>query len=93
ADPTRRHDLERLLGPGSEPVLRRWTRIEAVLKADGRGLSVDPAEVRLDPTGGAIVGDPRRYRVAEVAGPPAYLISLAWCAAGAGAGAAGTTTR
>ena len=26
-------------------VLQRWTRVEAVLKADGRGLRVDPREV------------------------------------------------
>ena len=31
--PAREHDLRRLLGPSNIPVLRRWTRIEAVLKA------------------------------------------------------------
>jgi len=28
--------------------IRRWVRAEAVLKADGRGLRVDPAHVRFD---------------------------------------------
>ncbi|WP_322411634.1 chemotaxis protein CheY [Microbacterium invictum] len=32
-------------GPGLPGTLRGWTRIEAALKADGRGLAVDPAEV------------------------------------------------
>ena len=87
ADATRTRDLERLLGLSPEPVLRRWTRIEAILKADGRGLLVDPGEVRLRSGGGRIAGDPARYRVADVAGPAGYLVSLAWC--GAEASAAG----
>ncbi|MGX9347290.1 4'-phosphopantetheinyl transferase family protein [Microbacterium sp. KNMS] len=36
--------------PGEDP-LRHWTRVEAVLKADGRGLRVDPAAVALAPAG------------------------------------------
>ena len=87
ANATRTRDLERLLGPSHEPVLRRWTRIEAVLKADGRGLLIDPGEVRLRSGGGRIAGDPARYRVADVAGPAGSLVSLAWC--GAEASAAG----
>lgn len=32
-------------GPGRRGTVREWTRIEAALKADGRGLHVDPADV------------------------------------------------
>jgi 4'-phosphopantetheinyl transferase len=61
-----------------EDSLLRWTRIEAILKADGRGLRVDPAQVALTPvanddgdgTGswleGTVTGSPTRYRVSEV---------------------------
>lgn len=49
--------------------LRQWTRIEAVLKADGRGLRVDPAAVAFERTGDLLIasvpGDPRRYEVRE----------------------------
>uniref|UniRef100_UPI00293E24A3 4'-phosphopantetheinyl transferase family protein n=1 Tax=Clavibacter sp. MX14-G9D TaxID=3064656 RepID=UPI00293E24A3 len=51
--------------------LARWVRIEAVLKADGRGLLVDPALVRFeDDATGAIAwidGDGGHYRVVDVA--------------------------
>lgn len=40
-------------------VLRHWTRVEAVLKADGRGLRVDPREVVVD--GMFAVLETRRY--------------------------------
>lgn len=91
-DTTRTRDLERLLGRSREPVLRRWTRIEAVLKADGRGLLVDPGTVRLRPGVGRVLGEPARYRVADVAGPTGYLISLAWCDVGSSAAESGRAT-
>jgi 4'-phosphopantetheinyl transferase len=51
------------------PALRRWTRIEAVLKADGRGLRVDPETVEFESTDtllvGSAPGDPRRYELRE----------------------------
>lgn len=40
-------DVERMR-PGT--TLREWTRIEAALKADGRGLAVDPGLVRIEGT-------------------------------------------
>lgn len=47
--------------------LRHWTRVEAVLKADGRGLTIDPSLVRIDGAGtdtiARIDGEPARYRV------------------------------
>jgi 4'-phosphopantetheinyl transferase len=50
--------------------LAGWVRIEAVLKADGRGLRVDPARVRFaDDAQGTVawIEDERpRYRVVDV---------------------------
>lgn len=40
-------------GRNWEPV-QHWTRVEAALKADGRGLTLDPAEVRIASGDGAI---------------------------------------
>jgi 4'-phosphopantetheinyl transferase len=54
--------------PGT--TLAEWVRIEAVLKADGRGLLVDPSRVRFgdDATGmiAWIDGEDARYRVVDV---------------------------
>lgn len=54
---------------GEESVLR-WTRIEAILKADGRGLRVDPAHVRLATVDGELEGwvadEAMHYRLTEV---------------------------
>jgi len=84
----RSRDLQRLLGPSTVSPLRRWTRIESVVKADGRGLRVDPADVHFRAGYGRVSGDPAWYRVTDVAGPAGYLISLAWC--GAESSAAGS---
>ncbi len=83
--PAREDDLRRLLRPSRTPVLRRWTRIEAVLKADGRGLLVDPAEVRLTRGAGGVPGRPARFRLRDVPGPGRYLISLAFVRTPSGA--------
>jgi 4'-phosphopantetheinyl transferase len=93
ANATRSRDLERLLGRSAEPVLRRWTRVEAVLKADGRGLLVDPADVRVRAGLGRILDDAARYRVVDVAGPAGYLISLAWCGGGSSEAGSGQATE
>ncbi|HEY3339316.1 MAG TPA: 4'-phosphopantetheinyl transferase superfamily protein [Propionicimonas sp.] len=93
ADATRISDVERLIGSAPEPLLRRWTRIEAVLKADGRGLLVDPGDVRFDGDTAMIAGDRSVYRVADVDGPGGYVISLAWCDAGSSAASAGQAIR
>jgi 4'-phosphopantetheinyl transferase len=89
ADSTRTRDLQRLLGCSGQPVLRRWTRLEAILKADGRGLLVDPASVRVSRGVGRIAGEPARYQVADLQGPTGYLVSLAWCGAEASATGSG----
>ena len=61
--------------------LRDWTRIEAALKADGRGLAVDPALVRID--GGpdawtaTLPGRPTPIVGRDVPGPPGVVLSVA----------------
>ncbi|QAY72545.1 hypothetical protein ET445_03490 [Agromyces protaetiae] len=47
---------------GVDP-LAHWTRIEAVLKADGRGLRVDPGRVVFKGRGARIDGGEQLYRV------------------------------
>ena len=58
-----------------DPTVRRWTRIEAVLKADGRGLRIDPGEVVFTATElgeiAMVPGSSRRYLVSEVDAPGA----------------------
>ncbi|MGV8883527.1 MAG: 4'-phosphopantetheinyl transferase family protein [Rhodoglobus sp.] len=49
-----------------EASITRWTRVEAVLKADGRGLRVDPRHVVFDGDLAWIDGAPERYRLSEV---------------------------
>ncbi len=79
ADIGRIEELRRMLGASTEPILRRWTRVGAVLKADGRGLLIDPGSVHLRRGGAWIAGQAASYAVAEVPGPPGFLVSLAWC--------------
>ena len=81
--PAARLEAIRALRPGCDgDALREWTRVEAVLKADGRGLRVDPAAVRLTPlTSSAaqatVDGDPRVYEVSEVALGSDLVVSVA----------------
>lgn len=79
AEDDRLADLAALIGGPPEDALHRWTLIEAVLKADGRGLQVDPAEVRLEVgrRATARVGGVR-YRLAEIPAPQGWIASLAW---------------
>lgn len=64
-----------------------WTRVEAALKADGRGLRVDPAEVRLAAVGGGwaarVPGRVEPLFVSGATGPPGIVLSVAagWAAA------------
>lgn len=67
-----------------------WTRVESALKADGRGLLVDPADVRLSLDGDGwvarIPGRPESLRVEEWRnGPPGVIVSVATAMAGAAA--------
>jgi len=63
---------------GSRDV-RAWTRIEAVLKADGRGLRVAPSDVRVD--GDRAILDGVTYDLEEVAVAPDVVVSVATVAA------------
>jgi 4'-phosphopantetheinyl transferase len=62
----------------AERSLRRWTRTEAVLKADGRGLRVDPANVEFDRDTAWVRGSTARYRLSEPELGPGILVSVAW---------------
>ncbi|WP_103662842.1 4'-phosphopantetheinyl transferase superfamily protein [Microbacterium sp. CJ77] len=86
----RRDDLRGVITPGHGTSLRRWTRVEAVLKADGRGLSIEPARVRIErsvrgvhgsiaggDTGTAVGALDIRPRLLRVRGPRGVVISLA----------------
>ncbi|KQP97498.1 MULTISPECIES: 4'-phosphopantetheinyl transferase family protein [unclassified Rathayibacter] len=62
----------------SDPILH-WTRVEAALKADGRGLELDPRRVRIHEsrlTAEARI-DEARYRLAEPQLDPAFRVSVA----------------
>jgi 4'-phosphopantetheinyl transferase len=70
--------LERVLAPGAG--IREWTRIEAVLKADGRGLRLDPAAVAVSASADGdwsarVAG--RTFRGRDIAGPPGVLVAVA----------------
>ncbi|SMH34276.1 4'-phosphopantetheinyl transferase [Rathayibacter oskolensis] len=61
-----------------DPILH-WTRVEAALKADGRGLEVDPRRVRIHEsrlTAEARI-DEARFRLAEPRLDPAFRVSVA----------------
>ena len=53
ADAARRGAIVELLGGTPRTAVRRWVRAEAVLKADGRGLRVEPGQVAFSETRGA----------------------------------------
>ena len=65
--PQRLDAIETLTGQRS---LRHWTRVEAVLKADGRGLRVDPGNVRVLVDGARleawVVGSMTLYRLIDL---------------------------
>lgn len=79
ADAARSEGAIREVAGGSG--LAHWTRVEATLKADGRGLRVDPREVRIRSVGGrpmARVGDrATRYRLYEPLVDPAVQLTVA----------------
>lgn len=91
--PQRADELARLLGGSAAASLLRWTQVEAVLKADGAGLRLDPASVRLGRGRAFVGGDPGGYRLIGVRGPDGFLISVAWRAAAASAAVGGPASR
>lgn len=83
-------ELMRLFAPRTPPGLREWTEIEAVVKADGRGLRIPPSEVAfgersamLLPEGRAVrvPGRHECFEVAPAPGPPDHIVSVAVVAA------------
>jgi 4'-phosphopantetheinyl transferase len=82
----RMHELAALFAPDDPPDLATWTRIEAVLKADGRGLRVPPNRVRFAEEGGermlpgllaTLPGTDDRFEVATVDALSGYVVSVA----------------
>lgn len=74
---TRAHQLGDLL-PGNGDALSRWTRLEAVLKADGRGLRVDPGDVVWGDGGeAAIRGEPGRFVTRAVDAGSSFAAAIA----------------
>ena len=79
-------ELALLFAPAPPPDIAEWTAIEAVLKADGRGLQVPPQEVVLSEAAGRILpggriatipGRAGALEVAPVAAPSGFVISVA----------------
>jgi 4'-phosphopantetheinyl transferase len=78
-------DLARLFAPAPPPTIDEWTAIEAVVKADGRGLRIDPAGVELTAAagtalpGGRIARLPggRSLEVSRTSAPAGYTLSVA----------------
>ncbi|MGC0370126.1 hypothetical protein [Microbacterium sp. SLBN-111] len=72
--------LDRVL-PGGDA--RAWARVEAVLKADGRGLTVDPARVHVmdafvpGSDWSARIDDGAPIAGWDVAGPPGMVVAVA----------------
>jgi len=58
-----------------EATLERWTRVEAILKADGRGLRVDPRRVTIEGDVGEL--DATRYALSEHTLAPGLRASVA----------------
>ncbi|GAA1705028.1 hypothetical protein GCM10009808_23750 [Microbacterium sediminicola] len=83
---TRTRDIARLLGTGQDVAIERWTQIEAVLKADGRGLRVDPGRVRVEGTAAELEGVDYALTSPCIAGVPDDVIVT--CAEGGAAAAA-----
>ncbi|KJL29175.1 4'-phosphopantetheinyl transferase family protein [Microbacterium oxydans] len=91
ADRTRVAELGPMFAPVSAPDLAGWTRIEAAVKADGRGFAIDPRDVRLEPQpqheGSPMQAPPTwladvpdrtsRLQVATLPGPTGYTLSVA----------------
>lgn len=85
AAPDRLAAVQALLAGEGADSLRRWTQIEAVLKADGRGLRVEPATVVLeegaDGCTASVPGSSRRYRLHELRISEELVASLAMAVA------------
>jgi 4'-phosphopantetheinyl transferase len=79
-------DLGPLFAPAPAPDIQDWTLIESALKADGRGVTVDLAEVRVGETGSGRLAGSRAIRLPGrvdavdarvIAGPSGFVLSAA----------------
>lgn len=86
-------DLERLFAPAEAPDTQGWTLIEAALKADGRGVTVDLAQVKVGEIGTGRLRGSRAVRIPSrdsgdagvdagvdagaIAGPSGFVLSAA----------------
>lgn len=68
------HDLTALFAPHRPPSTRGWTRIEAALKADGRGVRIAPDRVRADERN-ALVPGAAPVQLRDVPGLPAGVVA------------------
>nr|WP_201468978.1 hypothetical protein [Microbacterium hydrocarbonoxydans] len=81
----RTDELRSMFPVGSAPDLAAWTRMEAAVKADGRGFEIDPSDVLLQPRRGAdpctwtatLPGRRTAVEVTTLVGPPGYVLSVA----------------
>jgi 4'-phosphopantetheinyl transferase len=73
-NPERLHAIDQVAGAGADPLLR-WTRAEAVLKADGRGLRVDPQAIHFG-SERASLGE-TGYRLMSFTSQPGWVVSVA----------------
>ena len=78
-------ELRTMFPDGAAPDLAGWTRIEAAVKADGRGFETEPSEVLLrlrentDPCvwSAALPSRAATIDVTTLVGPPGYVLSVA----------------
>lgn len=78
ADPVRDADLARLLGVPAAAALQRWAAVEAVLKATGQGLRIDPDRVSFAGAQAWVETTRQAFRLATVPLPDQQLVVLAW---------------
>ena len=73
--------LTALFDPAPAPSTREWTLLEAALKADGRGITVDVATCRIESSAArcavSIPGRATPVAVATIPGPAGFVLSVA----------------
>ena len=83
---TQRGELAALFAPAPPPDTEGWTLLEAALKADGRGVAVDLAEVQIGAIGTGGLAGSRAVRIpgrvdaldaGVIAGPAGFVLSAA----------------
>lgn len=77
-DPARDQDLAHLLNVAPSLALRRWAEVEAVLKAAGQGLRLDPRTVAVSGNRAWLKATGQSFNLAELELPGNELVVLAW---------------